>query len=393
MKVKLTYPAVLTGLFCGFLGVGTLTGVFFPKKAFSETENRYLASAPKFTWEGLKSGQFGSDYETYLSDQFPFRDQWIGLKTTAEELQLKKEINGVWLGKDGWLMEALYEEDVDQALWEKNAGWLSQACGRWTSLLGEEHVRVLLAPSASEILTDKLPAFASPFSQKSVTDDLSRRGLDPILVPARDALLETAARDRSGGVSEQPALYYRTDHHWTSFGAYTAYVTWARSMGLSPYETKDFAVTTVTTEFLGTIHSKLNVPVTPDSIDLYRPLTEPAWNVYYDGSAEAVHSLYSMAALKTRDKYRVFLDGNHGLTKIENPDGPLQKRLLILKDSYAHSFAPFAALHFGETYLIDLRYYNGNIDDLIEAQGITDLLVLYEIPGFLKDKNISKLAS
>ena len=103
MKKKIKYPAVLTGLFCAFLGCGAFASVFMPKKSFSETENRYLAQRPSLTWQGLKSGAFGREYETYLSDQFPFRDQWIGVKTTAEQLQQKKEINGVWLGKDHYL--------------------------------------------------------------------------------------------------------------------------------------------------------------------------------------------------------------------------------------------------------------------------------------------------
>ena len=100
MKKQSFYPAVITGLFCAFLGCGALLSVFLPKKGFSETENRYLAQLPQFSWDSLKSGKFGTDYEKYLSDQFPFRDDWIGVKTAAEQIQLKKEINGVWLGTD-----------------------------------------------------------------------------------------------------------------------------------------------------------------------------------------------------------------------------------------------------------------------------------------------------
>ena len=143
-------------------------------------------------------------------------------------------------------------------------------------------------------------------------------------------------------------------------------------MGFKPLSPSDFTVETVSGNFLGTIHSKLNLPIKPDSIELYRPLEEPEWNVYYDGSSEPSHSLYSMKALQTRDQYRVFLDGNHGWTKIENPAQPSDKKLLIIKDSYAHSFAPFAALHFGETHMVDLRYFNGKISSFIRDQGITD---------------------
>ena len=168
MKKHDLYPAIVTGLFCAFLGCGALLSVFLPKQGFSETENRYLAQLPKFSWDSLKSGKFGKDYEEYLSDQFPFRDNWISVKTAVEQLQLKKEINSVWLGKDQYLIEALYDEDIDTELYEKNLGKLSAFAKKQEKLLGTQHVRIMLVPSSSEILTDKLPSFAAPFHQASV---------------------------------------------------------------------------------------------------------------------------------------------------------------------------------------------------------------------------------
>lgn len=385
MEKNQKYPAILTGLFCAFLGCGALLSVFMPKKSFSETENRYLTQLPSLTWERLKSGEFGTEYETYLSDQFPFRDQWIGVKTAAEELQQKKEINNVWLGSDHTLMEALYSEDLDPELASKNLDRLFQFADTWKNVLGSEHIRLMLTPSSTEILTDKLPAFAAPFSQSSVTEKLSQMGVSDLLVPVREALL--SAHESNKNLD----LYYRTDHHWTTFGAFTGYKAWAESLGLTPFQEEDFTKETASENFLGTIHSKLNIPIQPDIMEIYRPVHEPSWDVYYDSAQKPVHSLYSMDALNTRDKYRVFLDGNHGWTKIVNKDLTDGRRLLILKDSYAHCFAPFAALHFEETHMVDLRYYNGKIGDFVKEQGITDILVLYHIPGFLKDRNISKL--
>lgn len=387
MKKHSLYPAVLTGLFCAFLGGGALLSILLPKKSFSETENRYLAQFPIFSWERLADGTFGIDYERYLSDQFPFRDSWIGIKTAAEQLQMKKEINGVWLGSEQFLFEALYPEDIDRVLYKKNVERLSVFSQTQEELLGFPHVRIMLIPSASQILTEQLPAFASPFQQNQLVADLEKSGISSLIVPVQDAL---SSADADPQLSDRK-LYYRTDHHWTSAGAYITYRAWADSLGLKPWSPDDFTVETVSKNFLGTIHSKLNLPIKPDSIELYRPLEEPQWRVYYDGSREPSHSLYSIEALKTRDQYRVFLDGNHGWTKIVNPSQPSDKKLLIIKDSYAHSFAPFAALHFGETHMVDLRYFNGKIGSFIKEQGITDLLVLYHIPGFMKDANISKL--
>lgn len=389
MKKKNFRSLLMTGLFCGFLGAGALFSILQPKRSFSETENRYLTQKPAFTWKSLKTGEFGKKYEEYLSDQFPFRDGWIGLKTAAELAQFKREINGVWIGKDDWLMETWYQESVEPEPAQKNLDRLSQFVSVQTELLGNDHIRIMLVPSAPEILPDHLPAFASPFSQKAVTDSLEQKGLTPLLIPVRTALLNSAQADSDN--SEDSALYYRTDHHWTSHGAFTAYQSWADSMGIAPYAKDDFTVETVTKDFLGTIHSKLNIPIAADSIELYRPHKEPLWNVCYDGSDQISHSLYAMDALNTRDKYRVFLDGNHGWTKIENQDSSNGRKLLILKDSYAHTFAPFAALHFDETHMLDLRYFNGKVSQFLKDQQITDVLVLYQIPGFLKDRNVSKL--
>lgn len=382
MKKKISFEAVITGSFFAFLGLLTAGSILMPRKAFSETENRYLARFPELTWETVKNGDFGMDYETYLSDHFPFRDTWIGFQAAAEKLLLKKEINGVFLGKDGYLIEALYPEDLDPENCKKNLDTLTDFSLRQAGLLGEAHVRVLLAPSSSEILTEKLPAHASPLSQSSVTDALKQAGLSPMLVPAKEALLEE---------KETFPLYYKTDHHWTSHGAFTAYEAWAESAGLTPFSRSDFAIETVTEDFSGTILSRLNIPAEPDSIQLYKPKNEPEWSVYYDGNSEPVHSLYAMDALDTRDKYRVFLDGNHGFTRIVNPRAEGTGKLLVIKDSYAHSFVPFAALHFPEVIMIDLRYFNGKAGELIRTQNVTDVLILYQIPGFLKDRNISRL--
>lgn len=387
MKKKNLHAWITTGLFCSFLGCGALLSILLPKRSFSETENRYLAQKPAFTWESLKTGEFGKQYEDYLSDQFPFRDGWISLKTAAELAQGKREINGVWTGNDGWLMETWYRESFDHNLAEKNLEKLAQFASSQAELLGENRIRIMLVPSSPEILPQHLPDFASPFSQEIIPDTLKEKGLSSMLIPVGDALYKAA--ENAGPTADN--LYYRTDHHWTSHGAFLAYQAWADSLGIKPYEKNDFTIETVTEQFSGTIQSKINLPVRPDQIDLYRPVQEPSWSVFYDGNPEPSLSLYSMEALHTRDKYRVFLDGNHGWTKIKNQESASNRRLLILKDSYAHTFAPFAALHFDETHMLDLRYFNGKVSQFCEKQQITDILVLYQIPVFLKDRNVSKL--
>lgn len=393
MEHKNLYSTVICIFFCCLAGGGCLLSLLWPRKTFSPSENRYLAERPDFSWDTFLDGTFGRRYETWLSDQFPFRDQWIGIKTRAEQAVLRDEINHVFIGKDDYLMNALYPEDLDTELYHRNLDRLRTFSGYACELLGEEHVRLMLAPSASQVLPDRLPPFASPFDQSVVYEDLAAllpENGSTLMVPVLDALLQAPALSLSD--QEMPLeAYYRTDHHWTSYGAYTAYRAWAESLGITPLKTGDFSIRTADTDFLGTVSSRLNIPVKPDSIHLFLPLEEQDYEVSYDGSKETFSSLYTPEALDTRDKYRVFLDGNHGWTKIINHSLPQDRKLLIIKDSYAHSFAPFASLHFGQVHMIDLRYYNGKVSDFMEQQGITDVLVLYQIPGFLEDVNLGKL--
>lgn len=382
MKKNNIYPKVVTGLFCAFLGIGTLSSIFFPKKAFSDTENRYLAKLPEFSWESLKSGEFGKDYEEYLSDQFPLRNEWIGLKTEAEIARLNKEINKVFLGKDDFLIEALYKENIDKDLYDKNIERLTVFSNMQAERLGKEHIKIMLVPSASEILKDELPKYAAPFNQDELLNKLSENGLGDIMTSVREAFLVRDDRDK---------LYYKTDHHWTSYGAYRGYEAWAESMGIKPLSIESFERNVVNKDFLGTIHSKLNVPVKTDEIEQFIPDNKPEWEVYYDGADKCFNDLYNYSALDTKDKYKFFLDGNHGLTKIVNPSVKNGRKLVIIKDSFAHCFTPFAALHFEETWMIDLRYFNGKLNQYIEDEGFTDILLLYNIPGFIRDRNISKL--
>ncbi|MDO4439279.1 MAG: DHHW family protein [Eubacteriales bacterium] len=382
MKKNNIYPIIVTILFCAFLGILTLGSIFLPKKAFSDTENRYLAKFPEFSWEKLKSGEFGREYEEYLSDQFPFRNSWIGLKTEAELARLNKEINKVFIGNDDFLIEALYNEDIDRELYNKNIDRLVVFAREQADRLGKEHIKIMLVPQAAEILKSELPKYAAPFNQEEVLKLLSEKGLSEMLLPVRDAFLE---RD------DKNQLYYKTDHHWTSYGAYRAYETYADSIGIEAFSLESFDRNIVNKDFLGTIHSKLNVPVEADEIEQFVPHNKPDWEVYYDGQDKRFNELYNYSVLDTKDKYRFFLDGNHGLTKIVNPSVNNGKKLIIIKDSFAHCFAPFAALHFEETWMIDLRYFNGKIGQYIEEEGFTDILLLYNIPGFIKDRNISKL--
>ena len=181
------------------------------------------------------------------------------------------------------------------------------------------------------------------------------------------------------------SIYYRTDHHWTTLGAYYAYVEWARTAGFEPFAKEEFEVVKATDQFYGTIASKVNVSVKPDDMYLYKKLGNPKYIVEYN-QTETTDSLFNYASLDTKDKYTVYLNGNNALVKItsENKNG---RKLLVIKDSFSHCFVPFLVDHYEEVYMIDFRYFRMGVSQFMEQEGITDVLVLYNVINFVEDVN------
>lgn len=373
-------------VFVGFICVVTILSIFRPPRSFSPEENRYLAQKPKFQFASLIDGSYGKKYETYLSDQFPMRTVLVAAKVYAERLMLNEDVNGVYFGKDGYYIEKFEPEALMTGQLEKNLTFLARAAEQFAGRLGEAHVKIMLVPSASQILTERLPLFAAPANQDLVIQELKKKLQDPAMVLDTEGAL-LAHR-------EEP-VYYKTDHHWTTLGAYYGYRLYSEAEGRIPPPLDSYTRKTVSNSFLGTIEAKINIPVKPDSITLFLSKKPEQYSVYYDGQPTAHHTLYNTAALSGRDQYTVFLDGNHGWTKIVRKtaggDPGKNKRLLIIKDSYAHCFAPFAAADYEEVHMLDLRYYNGKLSEFSKEHGITDTLILYQIPGFAKDKNIYKM--
>ena len=73
------------------------------------------------------------------------------------------------------------------------------------------------------------------------------------------------------------------------------------------------------------------------------------------------------------------------------PDSMTGRRLLIIKDSYAHCFAPFTCGYFDEVDLLDPRYYNASISELIASKSYTDVLFLFNAAGFAGETAIARL--
>lgn len=354
---------------------------FIPSREFSENENRPLEQMPKISADTVLSGQFTSKFDTYVNDQFMFRDGWVGLKTLAQLALLKRDNQRVYFGKDGYLFEV--ESKTDDERLKKNAQAVS-------SFMKELHIRypsvsssVIIAPTAEAVLPEKLPPLAPVNDQKQMFQSVME------IVGDSSRLINPYEALRSASAQQQ--VYFRTDHHWTAHGAYAAYGVWAEAMGFKPLPATAFSVKTISTSFYGTTYSKANLyTVRPDTVEIYEPVDTNPCTVVFDGGKSKLDSLYDLSFLEKKDKYSLFAGGNHALAEISTGvrNG---KHLLLIKDSYAHAFVPFLSNHFESITMVDLRYYKGNLDVLLKEKNATDVLLLYNMINFSQDAYVGSM--
>ena len=365
------YSRFLAAFFCLFLGGLLAWHVLLPDRDRSGVENRTLAQFPKFSWENLKDGSFTKGVEDYFADQFPLRDQWTGLKARTEQLLGKREFNRVYLCGDTLIAKV---EPPRDGLEEKNLSYVSRLAERT-----ELPVYLGLIPSAAEIWRDRLPKGAESWDQAAfIARAAELEGAESI-----DFL--TALSGRAG-----EDIFYRTDHHWTTLGAYYGYAALMEALGRGEEVPEPEAVKAwdlpVSNGFQGTLYSQSGIHwLEPDSIEFWvkeSGLTVTSWR---DGTPKEAR-LYEYDYLGEKDKYSAFLGGNQPLCVIRNPEGT--GKLLVIRDSYADSLAPFLAQHFEEVHLLDPRYYRYAASGYAAENGIDAIAVVYSVPNFIADRNL-----
>lgn len=359
-----------------WLGILFLTGLIFfgvlnlisEDRVFSEAENRYLEQRPALRIAGIMDGKFMSSYEKYQADQFFSRDSWIEFRSAADRLLGKNESGGIYLGKNQQLYEkpAKFREQV----W-KNLDAIKAFAGRCP----DERVYLLLAPGAAGVNPEGLPPFAPVENQwdqlRQIRDYLNGSVQE---IPVYETLRE----------HREEYLYYRTDHHWTTLGAWYAFLEADKVMELKGSSGMEMDAYPVTSRFEGTLASRSGYQVPPDTISVFWPKETEQLVVTYVEEQKKSASLYASKKLEGRDKYGVFLDGNHPVVKIRTM-AESGRTLLLLKDSYANCFVPFLTSSFREIVMVDPRYYYGNITTLMEEHEFTDILFLYNLNTFLED--------
>ena len=354
-----------------FIAVFDALWIILPKKSFSESENRMLSPAPKLTWESISGGGFGDAFESFAADRIPLRDSLISLRTEEKKLLGAKENGGVWFGSDGYLF--LKPSAQKSASLARNLNAMD--------LFAWEHNDIshyaLIAPNSFCVLSDKLPANASAPDQKAQLAEIAQNLSDVKTIDVTDALL----------ARKNEYIYYRTDHHWTTLGAFYAFSKAAEAMGLDVSDVR-YSAYDVSASFEGTLASKSGAHGICDTVSVCSPEGIMCRVDIPESGKEPSGTIYEKSALATKDKYALFLGGNYPLVRITTSSDS-GRRLLIFKDSYANCFVQFLLPHFSEIVLVDPRYYYEDASPLLSRYGITDVLYLYNLDTFNPDNSLA----
>lgn len=379
----LRYHKIKIGLFSFALAILFLTSILHKSEKFSEAENRYLAEFPTFNKKSLLDGSFMKDYETYIVDQFPNRSFFTGVKTLSERIRGKKDDSEVYFGKDGYLFGKYDATLFESEMAKRNIASLIKF-SKEKAALGKEHFQVVMVPSSSEILKEKLPKFAPVYNQKAFIERLREE-------IGEDFVLDTV---KSLEGHKEEYIYYRTDHHWTTLGAYFVYQALMEKMGETPRALEEFEKEEIKEDFFGTYDSKVNTKISggvvADKMVLYHTGKKEIEMTLDGKETEIYKDIYMREHLKKKDKYSVFMGGNHSITDIRTKSGK-DRSLLILKDSFAHSLVPFLLEDYNRIVMVDLRHFNKSLKKYMEENAFTDILVLYSTADFVEDNNIIKL--
>lgn len=352
-----------------------IINIIVPNKEKSVQENRMLATKPKFRLSSLISGDYDEKFEAYMDDQFVGRDMWRKLKVTVDRICGSRLENGVYIGRNGQLLEQIEVAD------ENHLAANIKAIKSFSESQKKIPVRMMLVPDAANVLNHSLPALAKPEAQTQMFSMVRKDLGDSV---------EWIDVSTELNKHKTEKIYYKTDHHWTTLGAFYAFQAAAPSLGIEGDLSGKYVSHAVSNSFNGMLASKSGVNLgEKEQIDIYVPTEEDTDLIIdYVDEGKRSTSLYDSSKLKEKDQYTVFLGGNSSLLDIRTVSTST-KRLLLVKDSFANSFIPFLTPYYREIVVVDPRYYSGTINDLMDSYRISEVLFLYSGNTFFKDNNIS----
>ncbi len=347
-----------------------------PDRELSEKENRSLTQCPKITSSSIFSGDYMTRFEQYMSDQIWNRDMFVSSKTFFNRITGRTEQNGVYIGKNGWLFEKPSEYD------EEKLSQTTEAIGNFCKQCKIDNRMFVLIPNSSEIVSYNLPCLLSFDSQaKQIEKIYSAMPNDMDCVDVEQLLKK----------EENPeSLFYKSDHHWTSYAAKKTFDMIAKTWGLDIDKIK-YQTCTLSNTFFGTLSLSTGIKKQSDTIQAIIPEKSAGTYIIQNSSQKTKNvSMFDLSKLDSSNQYEVFLGGNFSKLTISTTSKSKNK-LLILKDSYANCMLPMMTPFFCQITVIDARFFTDEINNVISDGEFTHLMFLYNVNTFLEDTSLKNI--
>ncbi len=355
-------------LFCAFLGVMVLLYLFLPKNEFSQLEKRYLADAPEVSLENILDGGFMDETADYMADQMPFRDFFVGLNAYYDLLSGRQVTKDIYTAEGDRLVEA-------PVVWNPTAVQRNMNAINTFGDAVDVPMDLMLIPSAGWAAQDLIQGLADEYTDAQIIDE--------IYAMADNGVQTCSVTEAFDGRAD---LFYQTDHHWNSMGAWTGYSLYAEALGM-PYREADTFTVEAVEGFRGSTYSRSGLWLTSaEAVELWHGSEQVTVT---NAESDAPHDgVFYRERLNEADMYTVYLDGNHSLVRLENPDALTDDTLVVVRDSYSNSLGCFLTETYGTVILVDLRYYRQPVSELCAAENADRVLVCYSIGNFMSDTNI-----
>ena len=368
---------IISVIFVAFIGIFAVLFWVLPKSDFSPKEKRYLQGFPEISVQSLTDGTFETDFENYINDHMVLRDVFMGVNSYSNIAVLNNGSDGVYKCSDGYLInEPATDSRLDLNL--SVTADFKEKTGIDTT--------VMIVPSTGYIMDDKLPLV-----HKNYNDDRYYNRIESFC--QKNGLGFVDLRDTFNSHKNSTQLYYKTDHHWTTVGAYLAYQSLCEKWGIEVKEKNGYIVEK-TPDFYGTTYNTSGFLLNEsDTIEVWKNRdNHSTCEITANGKTTAYKSMFFPKQLEGADKYTVFLNGNNPVTTVKNPDNKGKEKLLVIKDSFSHCLAPFLSEKFSQITLVDMRYYKKSVsEEIVKKDKFDKVLICMSMDNFLEDKDFAFL--
>ena len=248
-------------------------------------------------------------------------------------------------------------------------------------LSGKATVYDMVIPTSIDIM---LPE--SYIEKNSLNTSDQKKAIDEYILPsiaAQNPEVKTISIFDTLKAHANEYLYFRTDHHWTQLGAYYGYEEFCKAKGFDPVPLTDFDRADYT-GYLGSFYTSSNsaaLAANPDTVEAYIPKANV--NLSFTQSDGVQVDSWPLIAdgeqYDSTSKYIVYCAGDQPYEEIVNNDMAEGPSIVVVKESFGNCFIPFLVNHYKNIYVVDYRYYDGTVSDLVDSTGATDVLLLNNV--------------